>query len=136
MSRSAVETDDFTDTVNSRVSVGGSSRLIGGLGVAAETTRAQNWRGGVLSLHGSLDLAQTLGAAETSVDVSGERLESESPKTRLLSGLGGTYRKGRFMVGAEVSAGGLVSGDSEYSGRLTFGWKLQEGQDASTLGNP
>ena len=120
----AVETDEFTDAVNSRVSAGGSSRLTGGLGVVAETARAWNWRGGALSLRGSLDMAQTLGGAETSVDVSGERLESETPKTRLLLGLGGTYRKGRFSAGAEVSAVGLASGDSEYSGRVTFGWKF------------
>lgn len=127
MARSAVEADGFTDAVNTRVSPGDSSRLEGGLGVVAETARARNWRGGALSLRGSLDLAQTLGDAHTSVDVSGERLESESPKTRLLLGLGGTYRKGRFSLGAVVSAGGLVSGDSEYSGRVTFGWKFQDG---------
>ena len=127
LARAAVETDEFTDAVNSRVTVGDSSRLEGGLGVVAETARARNWRGGALSLRGSLDLAQTLGAAETSIDVSGERLESESPKTRLLLGLGGTYRKGRFTAGAEIKAGGLVSGGSEYSGRVTFGWKFQDG---------
>ena len=131
LSRSAVEADEFTDAANSRVSAGDSSRFEGGLGVVAETTRARNWRGGALSLRGSLDLAQTLGAAETSIDVSGERLESEPPKNRLLLGLGGTYRKGRFSVGAEFTAGGLVSGDSEYSGQVTFGWKFQDGQDAT-----
>ena len=124
MSRSAVKSDDFSDAVNSRVSLDGSSRLTGALGVVAEakTTRARSWRGGALSLQGSLDLAQTLGGARTSVDVSGEGLESKSPETRLLLGLDGTYRKGQFTVGAEVSAGGLVSDDSEFSGRVTFGW--------------
>ena len=58
------------------------------------------------------------------MDVSGETLESESPKTRLLLGLGGTYRKDLFSIGAEISTGGLVSGDSEYSGWVTFGWKF------------
>ena len=110
LARSAVETDGFTDAVNSRVSSGDSSRLVGGLGVVAETARERNWRGGALSLRGSLDLAQTLGDTHTSVDVSGEKLESKSPKTRLLLGLGGKYRKGRFSVGAEVSAGGLRFG--------------------------
>lgn len=135
LSRSAVEADEFTDAANSRVSAGDSARFEGGLGVVAETTRARNWRGGALSLRGSLDLAQTLGAAEMSIDVSGERLESEPPKNRLLLGLGGKFRKGRFSVGAEFTAGGLVSGDSEYSGQVTFGWKFQDGQDASTLEN-
>ena len=124
MARSSVEMEGFTDAVNSRVSAGGSSRLEGALGVVAETARARNWRGGALFLRGSLDLAQTLDGGETRIDVSGERLESESPETRLLLGLGGTYRKGRFSMAAEVSAGGLVSGDSEYSGRVTFGWKF------------
>ena len=75
-------------------------------------------------LRGSLDLAQTLGGGETSMDVSGDTLESESPKTRLLLGLGGTYRRGVFSVGAKISAGGLVSGDSQYSGWITLGWKF------------
>lgn len=124
MARSALKTDKFTDHVNSRVSAGDSTRFEGGLGVVAETARARNWRGGVVSLRGSLDLAQTLDGGGTSVDVSGRTLKSESPKTRLFLGLGWAYRKDPFSIGAEISAGGLVSGDSEYSGRLTLGWEF------------
>ncbi len=124
MARSAVKTEGFTDAVNSHVSAGDSTRFEGGVGVVAETARGWDWRDGALSLRGSLDLAQTLGGGETGMDVSGETLESESPKTRLLLGLGGTYRKDHFSVGAEISAGGLVSGDSEYSGWVTLGWKF------------
>ena len=124
MARTAFEADQFTDAVNSRVSVGDASRFTGGLGVVAETARARNWRGGALSLRGSADLAQTLGGVETGVDVSGAKLESKSPKTRLLLGLGGTYRKGRFSMGAEIAAGGLGSGDARYSGQFTFGWRF------------
>ena len=124
MARTAVRTARFTDPVNSRVSAGDSTRFEGGLGVVAETAGARDWRSGALSLRGSLDLAQTLDGGETSMDVSGRTLRSEPPETRLLLGLGGTYRKGLFSIGAEVSAAGLVSGDSEYSGRVTLGWKF------------
>ena len=124
MARSAVNVEKFTDAVNSGVSAVDSTRFEGALGVVAETAGARSWRGGAFSLRGSLDLAQTLGAADTSVDVSGEKLESETSRTRVLLGLGGTYRKDYFSIGAEISAGGLVSGDSEYSGRVTLGWKF------------
>ncbi|MDE0032482.1 MAG: autotransporter outer membrane beta-barrel domain-containing protein [Deltaproteobacteria bacterium] len=124
MARTAVKTARFTDPVNSRVSAGDSTRFEGGLGVVAETAGARDWRGGALSLRGSLDLAQTLGGGETGMDVSGRTLRSEPPETRLLLGLGGTYRKSVFSIGAEISAAGLVSGDSQYSGRVTLGWKF------------
>ena len=124
LTRTEVDVGDFTDAVDSRVSVGDAVRFTGALGVAVETAQARNWRGGAFSLRGSVDLEQTLGGAETNVDVSGKRLSSESARTGLLLGLGGTYRKGRFSVGAEVSVGGLSSGDAQYSGRVTFGWSF------------
>ncbi len=52
--------------------------------------------------------------------MSGERLESKSPETRFLFGLGGVYRKGRFSLGGEVAVYGLGSDDSEYAGRVTL----------------
>lgn len=127
VTRSAVDVDGFTDSMPnmpSRVTVKDASRVTGAVGMAAETARARNWRGGELTLRGSLDLARTLSGAETSVDVSGERLASEPAGTRLLLGLGGTWRRGRFSVTAEVSADGLGSGDAEYAGRIAFGWKF------------
>ena len=124
MIRSHADIDGFSDAVDTRVSSTNVNRFIGGLGVVAETAKERNWRGGALSLRASVDLERTLGGAETSVDVSGENLYSETAKTRLLLGLGGTYRKGRFSMGAEVSARGLGSGDTQYGGKATFGWKF------------
>ena len=117
--RSEVSIDKFTDSAGARFSHDDAARLTGGVGVVVETARA--FEGGTLSLRGSVDLAQTLDDAETTVDVSGERLESKASKTRLLFGLGGVYRKGRFSVSGEVSMGGLGSGDTQYAGRVSIG---------------
>ena len=122
MTRSATSVDDFTDKVAARIFVADAARFTGGVGAVADTARA--FEGGTLSLRGSLDLAQTLDDAETAVDVSGERLESKSAKTRLLLGLGGVYRMGRFSLGGEVSMGGLGSGDTQYAGRVSFGMRF------------
>ena len=117
--RSAVSIDNFTDSADARFSLDDARRLTGGVGVAAETARA--FEGGTLSLRGSVDVEQVFGDAETSVDVSGERLASEAAGTRLLLGLGGVYRKGRFSISGEVSVGGPGSGDAEYAGRVSIG---------------
>ena len=122
MTRSTLDVDDFTDTVDARVSLGDAVRLVGGAGVVGET--ALDWQGGALTLRGSVDLALTFGGAETSVEVSGTKLSSEAPKSRLLLGLGGTYRRGSFFLDAEVSVGGPSSGDALYSGRVTYGWEF------------
>ena len=122
MTRSGVSIDKFTDSADARFSLDDARRLTGGAGMVAETERT--WDGGTFSLRGSVDLEQKLGNAETAVDVSGERLESESTKTRLLFGLGGVYRKGRFSVSGEVSVGGLGSDDAEYAGRVSFGMRF------------
>ena len=122
MMRSQIDMDDFTDIVDARMSLGDAARLVVGGGVAGET--ALDWQGGALTLRGSVDLAQTLGGAETSVEVSGTKLSSEALKSRLLLGLGGTYRRGSFFLDAEVSVGGLGSGDAQYSGRVTYGWRF------------
>ena len=113
---------EFTDAVNSRISLDDSRRFKGGLGLIAETART--WEGGALSLHVSLDVEQALGDGGTTTVVSGEKLTSESAKTRVLLGLGGAYRQGPFSLGAELSAGGLGSDDDEYSGRVDFGMKF------------
>ena len=122
VTHSAFDVDRFTDAANARFSLKDASRLTGGLGLAAATER--DLGNGKLSLRGSIDLAQTLGGARTSVDVSGERLYSESARTRLLMGVGATYRKGNFSVEADLSAGGLGSGDEHYAGRVTFGMEF------------
>ena len=113
---------EFTDAVNSRISLDDSRRFKGGLGLIAETART--WEGGALSLHVSLDVEQALGDGGTTTVVSGEKLTSESAKTRVLLGLGGAYRQGPFSLGAELSAGGPGSDDDEYSGRVDFGMKF------------
>ena len=113
---------EFTDAVNSRISLDDSRRYKGGLGLSAETART--WEGGALSLRVSLDMEQALGDPETTAKVSGAKLSSESAKTRVLLGLGGAYRQGPFSLGAELSAGGLGSDDDEYSGRVDFGMKF------------
>ena len=112
----------FTDVVNSRISLDDSRRFKGGLGLIAETART--WEGGSLSLRVLLDVEQALGDGGTTTVVSGEKLSSESAKTRVLLGLGGAYRQGPFSLGAELSAGGLGSDDEEYSGRVDFGMKF------------
>ena len=122
MTRSTLDVDDFTDTVDARVSLGDAVRLVGGAGVVGEN--ALDWLGGALTLRGSVDLALTFGGAETSVEVSGTKLSSEALKSRLLLGLGGTYRRGSFFLDAEVSVGGPSSGDAQYSGRVTYGWEF------------
>ena len=122
MTRSGVSIDTFTDSVDARVSAAETARFTGGVGAVAETARAIE--DGSLSLRGSVDLEQKLDDAETAVDVSGTRLESKSQKTRLLLGLGGVYRKGRFSVSGEVSMGGLGSDDTKYAGQLSFGMRF------------
>ena len=74
------------------------------------------------ALRASADVEHALGGAETAAVVSGARLESEASATRVLFGLGGTWRKGRFSLGARLAAHGPGSGDTEYSGRVSLGW--------------
>ena len=103
LARSGVSMDKFTDAVNSRVSFTDAEGFTGGVGVTAETARS--WEGGASSLRGWLEIEQTLSSAGTLADVSGEKLESESSKPRLLLSLGGDYRMDRFSVGGEISVG-------------------------------
>ena len=118
MDYSAVSAEEFTDAVDSRVSSPDAERLTGGLGVGAETTRA--WTDGTLSLRGTLDVAQTLGGAETLAVVSGTGLSTEPARTRVLLSLGVAWRRERFSLGAGFSAGGLGSDDTHYSGEVHF----------------
>ena len=112
--------ENFTDAVSARVSFPEADRLLGGIGLMAETVRS--WVGGELSLRGPVDLERMLGGAETIADVSGERLMSEAAPSSLLVGLAGVYRQGRFFLGAGASAGTALGSDStEYAGALTAG---------------
>ena len=111
----------FTDAVNSRVKLTDAKQLKGGGGLAAETARV--WDGGAhrLSLRGSVDVEQTLRGGVTAVEVSGERLRSGTRTTRVLLGLGGVYRWGRFSLSGEATEGGPGSDDQEYAGLLNLG---------------
>ena len=118
LARSGVSMDKFTDAVNSRVSFTDAEGFTGGVGVTAETARS--WEGGASSLRGWLEIEQTLSSAGTLADVSGEKLESDSSKPRLLLSLGSDYRMDRFSVGGEISVGDLSSDDTQYAGQLYF----------------
>ena len=119
-----VSLDGFRDAVGSRVSRDDAERSDVGLGIVAET--AHDWDDGrrTLSLRGELGWERTLGDAETAVDVSGERLRSESAGTRPVLGLGGTYRWGAYALGGAVSVSGPGSDDSAYTAGLRFGMRF------------
>ena len=117
---SRVSVDSFTDAVDARVSFADANRIIGGLGFVADTTRP--WGEGAFVLRGSVDVERLLSGVETRVQVSGEQLSAVATEHSLRFGLNGTYRQGRFSIGAEVAARQeLGSDDSEYAGFLNLG---------------
>ena len=118
LQRSAMSMDRFTDSVAARVSVRDADRLKGGLGGTVKTHPAWNGVRQNLSLHGSLDLEQSLGSAHTAVLVSGTSLRSKAPGTRALLGLGATWRWDGFALRGEFRTDGPGSDDVAYSGGL------------------
>ena len=119
LTRSKGSADRFTDVVDARVSFPDPDRLVGGFGVTAKT--ADTGDSGGLSLHGSLDIERIFSGAQTDVHVSGEKLSQRPAKDSVLVALGGTYRRGPFSFGAQVSAReGLGSEGREYSGSLNL----------------
>ena len=124
LARTTLEVGGFTDSRGSRVLARDVARLTGGAGVVAETARDGRSEDAALSFRASLDVARTLRGRTTSVDVSGETLESELPATRLLLGLGGMFRTERLFVGANVRVGGLASGSAVYGGEVRIGWSF------------
>ena len=121
--RLEVDLDDFTDAVDSRVSGLEAKQYMGGLGLVADTERALD-SGARLSVYGALDVEYLFSGRETSVEVSGEELESESDETRVLLEVGGVYRRGSLSLSGEVSAHGLSSDDEEYSGSLNLAMRF------------
>ncbi len=117
--RSGVSMDRFTDAVNSRVKLTDPKQLKGVVGLVAETGRVRD--GGSFSLRGSVDVERTLRGGATTVEVSGEKLRSESERTRVLLGLGGVWRRGRFSLGVEATADGPGSDEREYAGQINLG---------------
>ena len=117
--RSGVSMDRFTDAVNSRVKLTDPKQLKGVVGLVAETGRVRD--GGSFSLRGSVDVERTLRGGATAVEVSGEKLRSESERTRVLLGLGGVWRRGRFSLGVEATADGPGSDEREYAGQINLG---------------
>ncbi len=108
--RSSLSVDDFTDAVGSRVSFPGTSRVSGGVGMAARAERRAG--SGILSLRGSVDLAHVLDGRAAVTEVSGARLTSQAEETELRLALSGVYRQGRFSLAAEASLNGADPGDA------------------------
>ena len=119
-----ISVDKFTDAVDSRVSFSNTDRFTGGLGVMAETVRAE-YGGGELLLRGSLDFEQKFGDSKTVALVSGERLSAEPEKSSALLSLSGTWNKGSFKFSAELSARqDFNSGGEDYSGVIHVGMRF------------
>ena len=123
MAHAGLSVDSFTDAVRTEVSFAdGGNRVVGGVGLRAESERA--WEGGMLSLHGSVGLERAFRDLDTEVEVSGERLDSESERDRVLLGVGGVYEREELFFGAEVSTAGLGSDDRQYRASLTLRMRL------------
>ena len=119
-----ISVDKFTDAVDSRVSFSNTDRFTGGLGVMAETVRAE-YGGGELLLRGSLDFEQKFGDSRTVALVSGERLSAEPEKSSAFLSLGSTWHKGSFTYSAELSARkDLHSGGKDISGVIHVGMRF------------
>ena len=117
---SRVSVDRFTDTVNARIEVADTDRILMGLGVPGRHHTALG--DGELTLRGSVDYERIVSGATTTTTVSGEVLRAEATENSLLVGLNGVYGQGRFTFGAEVSTRQeLGSSDTEYVGFLNLG---------------
>ena len=115
--RSMASMKDVADIVDSRLSLAVADRTAAGAGVAAETRLSLG--AGRLSLGGSLGVERTFSGG-TAVLVSGERLTSRGPDTRLLLGLGAEYRTGGAVLVTGLSADGPGSGDRSASASLAL----------------
>ena len=138
-----ISMDDFRDAVESQVSLQRATQSTLGLGVVTET--AHSWDDGkrTLALRAWLGVEQVLGGAETTVDVSGERLGwleqalgqetvgevserlgSEAAPTRVMLGLGAAYHWDRWSLGGEVAASALGSDDNHHTASLRLGMQF------------
>ena len=115
-----IAVDDFTDAVNSRVSVNAADRLIGGIGLALESTHHSG--AGEISLRGALGLQHTFRGTETITVVSGENLVSVAAENGIRMGLDSAYRQEGLSLGAGLRSALKFGTDTQsYSGYLRFG---------------
>ena len=110
--QSEVSLDALTDATGSRVSDASADHTSAGAGVEVETDTVLG--------DSSLAVASFVGVeqmfdADTSVVVSGERLRSEGPDTRLLFRLDAIWSLDAMTLEAGVSADGLGTKDREFS---------------------
>ena len=116
---SRVSMNSFTDSVRSQVSLNDADWLRGGIGVVVQAEHVWGKSGSrAVSLSTSFDIEHMLGDRTTAVNVSGEKLASESERHRILVGFGGTYRWDYFSLNAGVSMDGLGTDDYGYAGTL------------------
>lgn len=111
--RSDTSLNGFRDQDGSPVSMDEAGRTDAGIWSVVETVNAWDVCVRTQTLLGQLGLEHTLGDAATIVGVSGERLRSEAPATRMTLDLSGA-----------VSASGPGSDDSIYAVSLRFGMRF------------
>ena len=112
--------DGLTDTVGSRISMAEADRRTLGAGMDAETPLELD-NGERLALRGTLGVETPLGGGDTAVRVSGAELASKAPDgVRVLLGAGAVWNAGPYTLEGGVSATGLGSDDSSYTGFLTL----------------
>ena len=115
-----ITVDEFTDAVNSRVSVDDADRLIVGIGLALEGTHRLG--AGRISLRGALGLEHTFSGTETITVVSGENLVSVAAENGIRMGLDSAYRQEGFSLGAGLRSAAQFGTDTQsYFAYLKFG---------------
>ena len=121
LDRSEVSMEGLTDPVGTSFSLADGARTAAGMGIAGRTALTPG--GGGLSLNWSMGAEREL-TDGTAVLVSGERLVSRGPKTRLLLGLLAEYRVNDTTLTAGLSADGHGSGDRSLSAEFQFGTRF------------
>ena len=115
--QSEVSLDALTDAAGSRVSDASADQTSAGAGVEVEMDTLLG--GSPLSVASFVGVEQMFDA-DTSAVVSGQRLESEGPDTRLLFRLDAIWSLDATTLEAGVSADGLGTKDREFSAAVEF----------------
>ena len=113
--------EDLNDATGARLSLADAERTAAGVGVAGRTVRTLGE--GRLSLGGAVGVERRLSGG-TAVLVSGERLETRGPDTRLLLDLGMEYRADNVVFAAGLSVDGPGSGSRSVSGEVRLGFRF------------